>query len=375
MIYLCLCLIYRQLEPSPNNAAANSLAEVVQMRNLRKLKINVNVTFIIWIFEWVANLFIYVTFIVNKKLNSTFGMGVNGMLWYYVILPNMHLMNTPHNKDRVIDDGFKNTVKNGLGLPFHLKVTADSSRNGERNREENGNNLTSSKTRKTAKSSFIRKQKLARNDMNEADTLPKANTFPLENLQCNVTNTLNDKPSTSNGLFESIERYQRECAIQKSSSLSDEDDSATCIQKHLRFQTVESIICHMRENVHSEEAYLHYFLQLIQYEENVKDNKVSQDKFEVTIFESAQPLRRTQSKSKRSNQRVIGDPKLISKTLDQSSAQQSVMLRADLLAKKIDRIEKRRVILENFEDYCNDEESYRRYLTKIIDLEENLSNN
>ena len=216
-----MCLIYRQINPSPDNAAANSLAEVVQIRNLRKLKINVNVTFITWIFEWVANLFIYATFILNKKLNSTFGMGVNAMLWYYVILPNMHLMNTPHNKDRIIDDGFNNTIRNGLGLPFHLKMSSESPKNDEQNRAESGKNLTNPKTRTTAKSSFIRKQTTARNGINDVHKLSKSNTLPLENDQKNLSNVLKENPSTSKGLFESLERYQRECFLQKASLISE----------------------------------------------------------------------------------------------------------------------------------------------------------
>jgi hypothetical protein len=274
-------------------------------------------------------------------------------------------MNTPYNKDRVIDDGFKNTIRNGLGLPFKLKINSDSSTNDEQNGTESGNNLTKTKT--TAKSSFIRKQAIARNGKNEVYTLSKSNTIPLENHQNNQLNVLKKNPSTSNGLFESFTRYQRECVIQKASSSSDEDDSATCIQKPLRFRTGELIMCHMRDNVHIEEAYLHYFLQLIQYEENVK---VSQNEFEIVLFRNAQYLNRTLSKGKRSNQRFVEPQKLISTT--PSSKRESVMLRPDILAKNFDRIEKRRVILDNFENYCNDEESYSGYLTDLIDLEESL---
>jgi len=284
-------------------------------------------------------------------------------------------MNTPHNKDRIIDDGFNNTIRNGLGLPFHLKMSSESPKNDEQNRAESGKNLTNPKTRTTAKSSFIRKQTTARNGINDVHKLSKSNTLPLENDQKNLSNVLKENPSTSKGLFESLERYQRECFLQKASSISDEDDSPTCIQKPLRFRTGESIMCHMRENVHTEEAYLHYFLQLVQHEKNVKDDKISQNEFEIVSFQTAQPLKRTRLKGKRSNQHFAENQKRIPTSPGKSSARKMVMLRADMLAKNFDRTEKRMAILENFEDYCNDEESYSRYLTELIDFEENLIEN
>ena len=110
--------LYSQVEPSPNNHAANSLAEDVQIRNIRKVKLNADVTFVIWILEWVANLTIYVGWIFSF-------MGISlelYVLWYYVILANTFLMNTSHNKNCILDDGLMNTIWNGLGIPFDLKM-------------------------------------------------------------------------------------------------------------------------------------------------------------------------------------------------------------------------------------------------------------
>jgi len=280
-------------------------------------------------------------------------------------------MNTPHNKDRVIDEGFKNTIRNGLGLPFHLKMASNSTGNDEETRDEGGENLTKLKNRTSAKSLFNRKPANARNGNTEVYTL--STTSPLENQQNVVPNALQENPSTSKGIFKNLERRER--VIPKPTAVLDEDDSDTGIQKPRRFRDGEAIMCEMRKNINIEKVYLHYFLQLIQYEENIKNNKLSQNEFAIVLFQDRQAQKKTQSKGKGVSLRFRDNKKLTLALPLQSSVQQSVIIRANLLEKDLDRIEMRRVILENFEDYCNDEESYNKYLTELIDLEENLIQN
>ena len=108
---------FRQVEPSPNNHAVNSLAEEIQKRNVRRLKINANVTFCIWVLEWIA----FITCLILWAIGSTTKIDVFlevVVLWTYVILPHTYLMNTAHNKDRIIDQGLISTIKNALDLPF-----------------------------------------------------------------------------------------------------------------------------------------------------------------------------------------------------------------------------------------------------------------
>ena len=39
---------------------------------------------------------------------------------FYVVLPHSYLMNTAHNKDRIIDEGLKNIIKNAISMPFDV---------------------------------------------------------------------------------------------------------------------------------------------------------------------------------------------------------------------------------------------------------------
>ena len=86
-----------------------------QTRNVRKVKVNAQVTFVIYILETVANLSIFIVwFFVNHGNNNlTLTLSV---LWFNVILPYTFLMNTSHNKNLVSDEGWWNTIRNTLGL-------------------------------------------------------------------------------------------------------------------------------------------------------------------------------------------------------------------------------------------------------------------
>ena len=83
------------------------------------MKVNANVTFVIWILEWIANILIYICWILGPNFSRYFPEVI--LIWYYVILPHTFLMNTSHNKDLIIDDGLKTTIINALGLPFNIQ--------------------------------------------------------------------------------------------------------------------------------------------------------------------------------------------------------------------------------------------------------------
>ena len=44
------------------------------------------------------------------------------IMWYYIFLPHIFLMNTSHNKDLIVDDGLKTTILNACKLPFQFQL-------------------------------------------------------------------------------------------------------------------------------------------------------------------------------------------------------------------------------------------------------------
>ena len=105
--------LIRQVEPSPDNLAVQCLASDIQARNVRKVKINANVTFLIWILESLANTTSPIAVLFDYR--SIFYLF--GFIWYYVILPYTYLMNTSHYRKRIIDDGLVSILRNLLPTP------------------------------------------------------------------------------------------------------------------------------------------------------------------------------------------------------------------------------------------------------------------
>ena len=111
---------FSQVIPSSNNLAANSLSKDVRNRNIRKVETNARVAFVIWIMEFCANICIIIVWaLVYGK--TSFGTLTVNMIWYYLILPHTFLMNTSHNKELIVDNGWKTTIRNALSFPFSCK--------------------------------------------------------------------------------------------------------------------------------------------------------------------------------------------------------------------------------------------------------------
>ena len=97
------------------------LAKNIQVRNQRKVKVNAQVTFVIYVLETIANLSIFIVWIFVHGYSSEVTVSM-GVMWFHVILPYIFLMNTSHNKSLLIDDGWWNTIKNALGISFSNNI-------------------------------------------------------------------------------------------------------------------------------------------------------------------------------------------------------------------------------------------------------------
>ena len=101
------------MTPSEDNLAANCLNEDTQNRNIRKVAVNARIAAVIWGLEFIANFCVALIWIFLVGTTSMEGL-TNSIIWYYVILPYTHLMNTSYNKDRVVDDGWKSVILNSV---------------------------------------------------------------------------------------------------------------------------------------------------------------------------------------------------------------------------------------------------------------------
>ena len=92
------------------------LSKDIQIRNMRKVKVNAQVTFVIYILESVANFSILVVWVFVSGMSSEMTVTM-GVVWFHIVLPYTFLMNTSHNKNLLTDDGWWNTIRNAAGIP------------------------------------------------------------------------------------------------------------------------------------------------------------------------------------------------------------------------------------------------------------------
>ena len=330
------------------------------MRNIRKVKVNANVTFIMWIFEWLANVLLSVAwFIFGLRRHGT-GLMVIG--WYYILLPNFFLMNTPHNKDRIIDDGFKNTIRNGLRLPFNISMTTSS----------RVSNISTGRQMPITPATNLRISMMATNEVEPTNkhlkstlfviSRPEQNQIQSENRNSSPLNDLGKCPSTSKGISIS-NRSVSDKFIQRSSTESNPDEDTNGSQNTSRSSSLTKILCLMKEHIDSEETYLYYFVQLvdvINISEH-KDFKVSHPAKQYTL----------------PTDQMLGSCGNTINNLDMNfdshhTLVSNLILRYGLFDDVSRRIELRRELLEHFNKYCGDEKSCDKYCAGVIDFEESL---
>ena len=114
VIYLTGNVAFRQILYGirSDNAANQRIAE--DELSAKKIVVNAQVTFMISILEMISYNFTCLVALVFGSISLP-GI-INGMLIYMILLPRAFLMNTSHNKRRIIERGWKNCLRNTLGL-------------------------------------------------------------------------------------------------------------------------------------------------------------------------------------------------------------------------------------------------------------------
>ena len=137
-------LIFRQAKNSPRSE--NALLQQLQEDELqlKRIRVNAQVTFMISILEMIGAVIGIMVVVIFKS--TTLPVIINSMILYLILLPRAFLMNTSHNKGRVIEHGWKNILRNTLGLS---PKSSNSNSNQERERVEN--EISSRSRKKRAK--------------------------------------------------------------------------------------------------------------------------------------------------------------------------------------------------------------------------------
>jgi hypothetical protein len=277
-------------------------------------------------------------------------------------------MNTPYNKDLIIDDGLTTTIRNVFVIPFNFKMRTSSF----------SRNLASQRQEKDTIKEMINKKKIESSSKNDeiepcgnaqtkiyviANTNPDLN--PTEGKNIILPNYPDEYPSSSVSANQ-LERRQSQVPVaQKSLAESDLEDNKISVQD-TRISMGKRFFGHMLKNINDEEYYLHYFIQLINFEDTIK----AQGMINFEIVHIIQSKANVTKKGKRKNNFESNRDSSQKSYLSSLVLPQIVALKNNLSGNVSDRIETRRVILDNFNMNCKDEESYNKYLAELIDLEE-----
>ena len=292
-------------------------------------------------------------------------------LWFYVILPNLYLMNTAHNKDRIIDDGLLSTIKNGLVLPLGLNICfcLPSRWRICVNSQEQTSNITGVQSATHKNILEMSTKKVTPNNAalgTEIYTISKS--LPALNLSEKrnhfTTSDACGNPSTSNKTIEGERRCHVVPFVHKHLSESDQEEDNTPSQNQLHLNNLESMLCILRKSIDNEDNYLFYFAQLADYTSRVRKTDLVDKNFKiVNISKSLRPYDIPTSNRKGKTKKRIQSPEMLF---------HNSTLKHRLIGKLSSRISLRRNMLENFPQYCIDKTSYDRCINNLIDLEESF---
>ena len=103
-------MFHREMSAIEHAATNNGLQNHRQLRTQKKIKINAQITFVLWLMETFINMFsLILLFIIGSVGRTTLTFN---MILFLIVLPYIYLTNTSHNKDRIVREGWLNVLKN-----------------------------------------------------------------------------------------------------------------------------------------------------------------------------------------------------------------------------------------------------------------------
>ena len=111
-MYIEYYSFYRQISPSTNLVSEKSLTKKAQFKDMKKLLVNAQVKAMVSFLETFSNILYVIVVLFTVRTSYTTLLQI--MSLYLVLLPYASLMNTSHNKNRIVEFGWKNVFRNIL---------------------------------------------------------------------------------------------------------------------------------------------------------------------------------------------------------------------------------------------------------------------
>ena len=321
-------------------------------------------------------------------------------------------MNTSYNKERVIEDGWKIVIINLIAGRFSCIPTErnpstlqNTTQNMSRvknatnnielktlpnNRIEVNNlpNCPSSSNLLTNSASFhANEHSKQRSEPDifvisnpELDIIPSCSIsglepFPSSHSSKLIIKDLEDMQFLAQGTESALEN-QKGPLLSKGFSSDSEGENTKRIPKSYRVEMGEKILSEMMNQFNDENAYIHYFKQLVAFEELVKNVDFNEDqKFKIEPFITFPTIKHSKRKSTAAplHQKQCTDGK---STKENSNIKTIVLdptlLNSEFSTEWLMRMQLRRAMLKNFPMFLANEKHYSNFVNSMIEFEEGL---
>ena len=107
-------MCYRRINPSKHENTCNIRDDNANELDNKKIDVNAQISAITSILELTFNI-LFLIFVVDNEGITMYNLSV-AIILYDIILPYVFLMNTSHNKKRIVELGWENVFKNILGM-------------------------------------------------------------------------------------------------------------------------------------------------------------------------------------------------------------------------------------------------------------------
>ena len=345
---------------------------------------------IIWIMESIANFCAVVGFIVASGKPHISNLTIV-ILWYYVILPYTFLMNTSYNKDRIINDGWKIVILNVLIKPYlfyknvssvdQLSIPIQSLNGTTGNLNKNSDNLDpeSNSILETSSDPITSDQPLKMKIFTISTRDFKSTK--IQSNQCLEMEDLDAVPSTSRNKINNLTPHQPKTLSTRSESSDSESEH---YYKNSRLRIRKKIFENMLEEMENEDAYFHFFHELLEFEQLLKEKKLNEFiNFDVHPFENIKKLECDKVKASGTINRQFEKIKNGKQMRKKSGGNNTYEILTPSAKMKENgsqtfsmKIQLRRAAIKNLLQlvkYWDDEDLYDGSFNSLIDLEESLA--
>ena len=331
---------------------SNSANEI----NRRKLLINAEVTAITTLIELIGG----VTFVIHLYLkkgtsSSTF---LHAVVVKCVVMPYAFLMNTSHNKNRIVEKGWKNVLINIVNHPVFASFAKDAKEPTASNIKEKTHTPNEPDELQISRKKVIFEISSSENEV-ESIAIQKS----LEDLPCS---------SKEDWMNNSLDETNDEFPILDIKKLGK--------QKYIEFMSYK-LARKLEKSLEDEKLYIEAFKNLLEFTENCKQDKLLSEIELETSSEIAYTCNKefSKRKSKKKCNKHPSEVRLSSFYEDNNSNDMNLESGSILDSKNTkikeyeSRLTKRKEIVVELLQSCKEYEKFNRILDQIIDIEESFA--